>query len=290
MTVIEVIQRSAEFLAKKGIDSPRLQVELLLAHVLSMPRMKLYLNFDRVLKEEELNTLREAVKRRSNREPLQHIVGATSFCGLDIAVNRNVLVPRPETELLAEHAWKFLGTLSSGPERISVLDFGTGSGCLAIALATKCPAAEVHAVDISAEALVVARKNAEIHGVTGRIVFHHGDGFSGVPLGLKLDLIVTNPPYIPTGEIETLEPEVREFDPRAALDGGLDGLDYYRHLSASASAFLKPNGRIMMELGDEQAPAIKQIFSSQGWRNIEVAQDDTRRDRFLFAIAGPQMV
>src|SRR5262249_55331038 len=140
MTVLEGIQKSAEFLAKKGVDSPRLQAELLLAHVLKLQRMKLYLNFERVLTDAETYTFRELVKRRSQREPLQHIVGSTSFCGLEIAVNRHVLVPRPETEILAEAGWSFLSTVDSQPP--TALDFGTGSGCIAIALAAKCPAAK----------------------------------------------------------------------------------------------------------------------------------------------------
>src|SRR5215469_5343454 len=153
MTVLEGIQKSAEFLAKKGVESPRLQAELLLAHVLKLPRMKLYLNFDRALTEPETAAFRELIKRRSQREPLQHIVGSTSFCGLEIAVNRSVLVPRPETEILAELGWKWLEEkrkVESGkaetksdprlePGSLTALDFGTGSGCIAIALAVKCP-------------------------------------------------------------------------------------------------------------------------------------------------------
>src|SRR6185312_14634278 len=151
MTVLEGIQKSAEFLAKKDVDSPRLQAELLLAHVLKLPRMKLYLNFERALTEPETSAFRDLVKRRSQREPLQHITGSTSFCGLEIAVNRHVLVPRPETELLAEAGWTFLSTLHSQPS--TALDFGTGSGCIAIALAAKCPTAHIIALDVSKQAL-----------------------------------------------------------------------------------------------------------------------------------------
>ena len=146
MTVLDVIQRSAEFLGRKGVDSPRLQTELLLAHVLREPRLKLYLNFGRQLSQPDLEAVRELVRRRANHEPLQHILGSASFCGLEIKVNRHVLVPRPETELLAERAWNFLSTLNSQPP--IALDFGTGSGCIAIALAARCPVAQVDAVDI----------------------------------------------------------------------------------------------------------------------------------------------
>src|SRR5512140_744134 len=138
VTVLEAIQRSTEFLAKKAVDSPRLQAELLLAHLLKQPRMRLYLEFERVLTPAEVDGYRELIKRRGQREPLQHIVGSTSFCGLEIAVNRNVLIPRPETELLAERGWTFLNQLSAGNgQPSSALDFGTGSGCLAIALASR---------------------------------------------------------------------------------------------------------------------------------------------------------
>ncbi|HWC58184.1 MAG TPA: peptide chain release factor N(5)-glutamine methyltransferase, partial [Verrucomicrobiae bacterium] len=218
MTVLEGIQKSTEFLAKKEIESPRLQAELLLAHVLKLPRMKLYLDFERTLTEPETNTFRDLVKRRAQREPLQHIVGSTSFCGLEIAVNRHVLVPRPETELLAEAGWSFLSTLNSQPS--TALDFGTGSGCLAIALAVKSPTAKIAALDISPDALALAQQNAAKNNVTDRIEFIQGDGFSGSgvsPVRTSFDLIISNPPYIPTAEIATLDPEVRDYDPRGAL-------------------------------------------------------------------------
>ena len=221
MTVLEAIQKSTEFLGKKNVGSPRLQTELLLAHLLKMPRLKLYLNFERVLAPSETNALRELIKRRSRREPLQHITGSTSFCGFEIAVNRHALVPRPETELLAELGWNFLSTLNS---RLSTaLDFGTGTGCIAITLAEKCPNAKIMALDISAEALTLAKQNAAKSNVAKRIEFLQGDGFPALPENIKFDLIISNPPYIPSAEIATLQPEVRDFDPHDALDGGADG-------------------------------------------------------------------
>jgi release factor glutamine methyltransferase len=242
VTVLEVIQRSSEFLARKGVESPRLQIELLLAHVLQMPRMKLYLNFERPLTEPELDTLRGLVKRRSEREPLQHIVGSTSFCGFDIAVSRDALIPRPETELLAERAVEFLTTFDS--QSATVLDFGTGSGCVAISLAKKRPTVTVHALDVSDAALQVARQNAARHEAGERIRFHSGDGFAALPSGVAFDLIVSNPPYIPSAEIRDLEPEVRDFDPSLALDGGADGLDFYRRLATGADGPWTPWKRI----------------------------------------------
>jgi release factor glutamine methyltransferase len=239
--------------------------------------MKLYLNFERALSEAETDTFREWVKRRGLREPLQHITGSVSFCGFEIAVNRHTLVPRPETEMLAELGWMFLSTLSSG----TALDVGTGNGCIAITLASKSPNAKVFASDISLEALALAKENALKN--KAQIEFLQGDGFAALPADAKFDLIITNPPYIPTAEIETLEPEVRDFDPRGALDGGVDGLDFYRMLAAKAKAFLKPSGKIMLEFGDGQAPAIRAIFENEKWIVEAVKEDYSQRSRILIA-------
>jgi release factor glutamine methyltransferase len=305
VTVLEAIQKSTEFLGKKNVESPRLQSELLLAHVLKLPRMKLYLNFDRALSTGETDALRELVKRRATREPLQHIVGSTSFCGLEIAVNRQALIPRPETELLAELGWQFLlarppvappegelkeqgGREAGGP---SVLDFGTGTGCLAITLVVKCPAARAVALDISAEALALAKENAAKNRVAERIEFLLGNGFptlttdTNPPPGRprSFDLIISNPPYIPSAEIATLEPEVRDFDPRTALDGGADGLDFYRTLAAGAKPWLKADGKLMLEFGDGQADPIRKIFEHENWIVEAVKEDYSQRARLLIA-------
>jgi release factor glutamine methyltransferase len=320
VTVLEAIQKSAEFLAKKGVESPRLQTELLLAHLLKLPRMKLYLNFERVLTPADTDALRELVKRRGQREPLQHITGSTSFCGFEIAVNRHALVPRPETELLAELAWEFLngegrrvgdpnsGTATRRPSQVDALDFGTGTGCIAIVLAAKCPFAKIVATDVSADALALAGKNAAQNNVANRIEFLQGDGFAAfLPEGrvprapnseietkiggscnsplrmMKFDLIISNPPYIPSAEIATLQSEVRDFDPRGALDGGADGLDFYRKLAAEAKPFLKPGGKIMLEFGDGQADAIQTIFEAEKWVVEEIKSDYSQRPRILVA-------
>lgn len=281
VTVLEAIQKSAEFLGKKGVESSRLNAELLLAHLLKMPRMKLYLNFERALTPAETDGLRELVKRRGAREPLQHITGSTSFCGYEMTVSRHALVPRPETELLAELGWQFLATCHASP--VAALDFGTGTGCIAIALAAKCPASKISALDFSAEALALAKQNAAVNKVAERIDFFHGDGFGALPDKAPFDLIVSNPPYIPSAEIATLQPEVRDFDPRAALDGGADGLDFYRRLASEAKAFLKPDGKIMLEFGDGQADAIKKIFESEKWIVEAVKEDYSHRARILAA-------
>jgi release factor glutamine methyltransferase len=303
VTVLEAIQKSTDFLGKRNVESPRLQTELLLAHLLKMPRMKLYLNFERALTTPETDAFRELIKRRSQREPLQHIVGSTSFCGYEITVNRHVLVPRPETELLAELGWQFLSTLN--PQPSTALDFCTGSGCLAIALAAKCPDAQLVATDISADALALAEENASQNKVAERIQFLQGDGFAalkdrwgerprepGLANGQngspgvsphQFDLIASNPPYIPSAEIATLQPEVRDFDPRIALDGGADGLEFYRRLASQSKAFLKADGRIMVEFGDGQAEAIQKIFETEKWIVEAVKEDYSHRARILVA-------
>src|SRR4051812_36978005 len=227
--------------------------------------MQLYLNFERQLSQSELDHFRELIKRRSQREPLQHIVGSTSFCGLELAVNRHVLIPRPETELLAEQGWKFLNHSTVPPSTINsqpstALDLGTGSGCLAIALATHCPTAQIFATDISAEALELAKQNAARHNVIDHIHFLHGDAFAAFESPASFDLIISNPPYISTPEIPTLQIEVREYDPHQALDGGPDGLAFYRRIAGEATPFLKPAGKIMLEFGEGQAQPIREIF------------------------------
>lgn len=284
MTVLEGIQRSAEFLARKGVDSPRLQAELLLAHLLARPRMQLYLNFERALTTVEVGGLRELVRRRGQREPLQQITGSTSFCGLEIAVNRQVLVPRPETELLAERGWTFLNQLASrGQLQITALDFGTGSGCLAIAVAANCPGARLRGIDVSPGALELARQNSVRNGVAERLEFLAGDGFGALPGAMRFHLIVSNPPYIPSGDIAGLQPEVRDYEPRHALDGGADGLDYYRRLAGEGAAWLEPGGRVMVEIGDGQAEGLREIFGLQKWIVECIAPDYNDQSRILVA-------
>jgi release factor glutamine methyltransferase len=280
VTVLEVIQRSTEFLQQRGVDAPRLQVELILAHVLKVPRLKLYLNFERPLAELELVQVREMVKRRGAREPLQHIVGTTSFCGLEIKCSSAALVPRPETELLAERAWQFAG--NRGKDAL-VLDVGAGTGCIAIAVASHATDAVVDAVDVSAEALALARENVAAHGLAERVRLRLGDAFTSESAAMRYDVIVSNPPYIPREEIPSLEPEVRSFDPHLALDGGIDGLEFYRRIATHAGKFLKDGGRVMLEFGDGQANEVKKIFESQNWIVEEIVADYSARPRILIA-------
>jgi len=344
MTVLEVIQHSARFLEGKGVESPRLQGELILAHVLKLPRLQLYLKFDQVLADTEVAAARELVQRRGRREPLQHILGTANFCGLDLWVTPDVLIPRPETELLAERAVTFLKTIqadriprpevrnnaesrvpnklpaeaagehqenvssSFGPRdsdlvrpsdfelrnsdqslltsAATILDLGTGSGCLPIYLAHELPSVRVTTVDISPGALTVARENARRHGVLDRVEFLEGDGFAALTPERRFDLIVSNPPYIPSAEIATLEPEVRDHDPRLALDGGVDGLDFYRRIATEAAPWLKPGGRLMLELGHDQAAAVRGICERQMWVVEAVEADYSRIPRILIARRG----
>lgn len=283
VTVLEAIQRSSDFLSRKGVDSPRLQSELLLAHVLRLTRMKLYLSFDRVLTDAEVEASRGLVQRRGQREPLQHILGTVCFCGHEITVNRDVLIPRPETELLVEQAVRWVQA-RGGAAR--VLDFGTGSGCIALAMAAACPAAEVMALDVSPAALAVARANAARLDPAGRVSWMEGAGLESLPAGMTYDLVVTNPPYIATAEIETLEPEVRDHDPRLALDGGADGLEFYRRLAGGLGARLAPGGVAMMEFGAGQGAAIRDLFLGGApgrWAVDELLKDYSGLERILIA-------
>lgn len=284
MTVLEVIQRSSEFLTRKGVDSPRLQVELLLAHVLELPRLQLYLNFERPLTDAEADRLRGLVHRRGRREPLQYLLGEAAFCGRDFTVTPDVLIPRPETEGLAELAWQWLAAHRSADPR--VLDYGTGSGCLAVTLALEHPPARIHALDISPEALEVARANAARHGVAERVHFVDGEGMGALPAELVFDLIVANPPYIPSAEIAELQAEVRENEPRQALDGGPDGLRFIREL-AGGSSRLKPGGRLMLEFADGQEQAAAAVFTEAGWAVNNIVPDLSGTPRILVADARP---
>ena len=282
MTVLEAIKKGAEFLENKGIESPRLQSELLLAHVLNLPRLRLYLQFERPLKNEESDPFRDLLVKRGGHVPLQHLTGSTSFCGFHIEVSAAVLIPRPETEMLAEQGWTFLNSLGRDT---TFLDIGTGSGCIPIAIVANAKNAKGIAVDISEDALAISRANAEKNKSQERIEFRQSDLCANV--SGEFDLIVSNPPYIASAEIETLQPEVRDHDPRLALDGGADGLDFYRKLARESSTHLKPGGRLMLEFGDNQGESLKQIFTERGWKISAVLRDLSQRERVLIAEYSP---
>ena len=245
---------TAEYLEKKGIDSPRLTAEILLAHKLNVDRITLYLIFDQPLTENELSGYRTLIKRRLQREPLQYIVGVQEFWSLEFAVTPQVLIPRPETELLVEQAIERLKAVPAEENKPpGILDLGTGCGAIAISLAKAVQQARIWATDISAEALKLARLNAEKHGVSDRITFIQGSLWE--PLldqGLTFDHILSNPPYIATEEFENLSPEVRDYEPRLALDGHNDGMTYIQTIIREAPVFMNPGGWIMLEMAPGQ--------------------------------------
>jgi release factor glutamine methyltransferase len=252
--VRDLLHVTAEYLEKKGIDSPRLTAEILLAHKLNVDRIALYLNFDQPLTENELSGYRTLIKRRLQREPLQYIVGVQEFWSLEFAVTPQVLIPRPETELLVEQAIERLKAVPAEENKPpGILDLGTGCGAIAISLAKAVQQARIWATDISAEALELARLNAEKHGVSDRITFIQGSLWE--PLldqGLTFDHILSNPPYIATEEFENLSPEVRDYEPRLALDGHNDGMTYIQTIIREAPVFMNPGGWIMLEMAPGQ--------------------------------------
>jgi release factor glutamine methyltransferase len=254
-TTLKVLNWTKEFLAAKGVENSRLEAEWLLCAATGLDRVGLYLNFEKPLNDEELSGYRAMVARRARREPLQHILGSQEFCGLEFEVTPDVLIPRHDTELLVSEA------VARKPDACSVLDIGTGSGCIAVALARQLPEAAVTATDISGAALAVATRNAERHGVS--IEFIAGSLFDPLP-GRRFDLIVSNPPYIPSADIAGLEPEVRDFDPRGALDGGLDGLNFYRSLIPAAAKYLNRSGWLLVEVGSGQADYVSRLFLEAG--------------------------
>jgi len=254
-TTLKILDWTKAYLAGKGIANARREAEWLLCAATGLDRVGLYLNFEKPLNETELAKYREMVARRGRREPLQHILGNQEFCGLEFEVSPDVLIPRHDTETLVNEA------LARMPGARSVLDIGTGSGCIAIALAKQLPQATVTAIDVSEKALEVARRNAERNGAA--IEFLQGSLLEPVS-GRCFDLIVSNPPYIPTTDIDVLDPEVRDFDPRGALDGGADGLDIYRLLIPAALACLNPSGWLLVEVGVGQAVAVGQLFRECG--------------------------
>jgi release factor glutamine methyltransferase len=254
-TTLKVLDWTKEYLLSRGVENARLEAEWLLCAATGLDRVGLYLNFEKPLNDEELAVYRVMVARRGKREPLQHILGTQEFCGLEFEVTPDVLVPRHDTETLVNEA------LAQMPSARSVLDIGTGSGCIAVTLAHRLPVASVTAVDISEAALKVAGRNAERNGVL--IEFLNGSLFEPVA-GRQFDLIISNPPYIPSGDMKKLQPEVRDYDPRGALDGGLDGLEIYRRLVPDALTFLERGGWLLVEVGTGQADDVSNLFNSAG--------------------------
>ncbi len=264
-----------------GIDQPALEAAWLLEHVLQLSPLMQRLNPERRMTNPECDRVRVLVARRANREPLQYLLGTQEFCGRDFRVTPSVLIPRPESELLVEEA---IRRCAHNPSP-AVVDVGTGSGCLAVSVALALPAVRVAAIDISPDALAVARANMAQHEVESRIECFLGDllaPLSDEVWAYQADVILSNPPYIADRELPALQPEVRDFEPRSALAGGRDGMDVHRRLLQQAPAFLKPGGVLLMEVGMGQAAAVCLQAEASGWfRTASVLRDQGGIDRVV---------
>ena len=277
LTIREIKARTETFFKEKGVPNPKLDTDILIAHSLGIKRLDLYLDLDRPLTEAQLGDLRPLVKRRAAREPLQYIVGTTEFYGLELKVDLRALIPRHETEELIE---LIVERLAEPPARI--LDLGTGSGAIALALASKYSAAEVVAVDQSAEALALAGENAAALGLSDRVRFLQGSWFQPLTEDTRFDLIVSNPPYLSQAEMQTAEPEVVGHEPHIALVSGSDGLDDLRILLKTAPRYLASAGLLAMETGIAQSGALTALAAEAGLTG-ETVEDLSGRPRFFFA-------
>ena len=277
-TVKEILLLADGFLARCKIGQSRLEAEVLLAAVLATKRIELYINFDRPLSANELENMRIALRRRSRGEPLAYILGEKEFMSLPFSVDSSVLIPRPETEHLVEKA---LGLIKDrGFKRL--VDVGTGSGAIAVSLAFYAPSLQVLAIDLAEEALEVAKQNAHRHGVLGRIEFLKGNLLESLQNDKgNYDLVLANPPYIPSQEIANLALEVRQ-EPRLALDGGPDGLACYQPLTRDAYSILKNEGYLGLEIGYDQGQAVSKILQAEGFSDITIVQDYGGLDRCVW--------
>lgn len=278
LTVLEIIKRTTDFLDKRGVESARLNAELLIGHALGLKRMQLYLQFERPLTEAELEMIRPLVKRRGNREPIQYITGETEFAGLKLKVDRRALIPRPETEYLLE---LLTPRLSAAPA--SILDLGTGSGALALALARTYPEAAVTAVDKSPEALALAQENATAGGLADRVRLLQSDWFTALPPGEQFQLIVANPPYLSDAEVAAAEAEVKDFEPGMALSAGSHSAADLERIITGARPWLADGGLLACETGIAQHPQLVALAAKAGFSRTESLRDLTGRDRYLLA-------
>ncbi|MBS1560313.1 MAG: peptide chain release factor N(5)-glutamine methyltransferase [Bacteroidetes bacterium] len=273
-TVMDLLRWGTDYFAAKDIDSPRLTMELMLSSVLQCTRLQLYTNFEQPLTKDELAALRHMIERRVKREPLQYILGKADFYGLAFDVTPDVLIPRPETEILVERAVRFLKTFDAP---VNALDIGTGTGCIPIACLKYHPGTQWTAIDKSHAALDVASRNAEHHGALDHIHFLHLDFFENLSLVTRhsslnsslvtrhFSLISMNPPYIPSSEVPTLQAEVRDFEPHMALTDDGDGTAFYVRLADVGKELLAPHGRIFMEVAQGQSEEVQEIFTSRGY-------------------------
>ena len=278
LSLLEVIKKTADFFSARGIEHPRLDAELILGHALGLKRMQLYLQFERLLTEAELEKIRPLVRRRGAREPLQYVLGETEFFGLKLKTDRRALIPRPETERLVELVTYYV---TNPPARI--LDLGTGTGVLALALAKHWPEAKVIAVDAGEDALALARENAAALGLAERVRLLHSDWFAALAPEERFELIVANPPYLSADEVAQTAPDVREFEPIAALKADDDGLADLKKIIAGAPAFLSPGGVLALETGIAHHAALLKLAAEAGFPRAESLKDLAGRDRYVLA-------
>jgi release factor glutamine methyltransferase len=277
LTVLESITLSTEYLTNKGIESPRINAELLLAHILNCKRLNLYLSFERPLTEEEIFKYRELLKRRSKFEPLQYIIGNVEFYGIDFKVNPSVLIPRQETEILIENIIKQFAHYHA----LKILDIGTGSGNIAISLAKNLDSSLITAIDISEDALKTANENAGLNSVDDRIEFIKLDILKEELNRNDFDIVVSNPPYVSIEEFKTLRPELKEFEPKVALTDYNSGFSFYETISAKSNFLLKSGGRLFFEIGKGQLSNVLEIMKNNNLKNISVQKDYLNIERVI---------
>lgn len=283
-TILKILDWTKQYFADKGLENPRLDAEVLLCAVLKCQRIRLYVDFERPLNSEELAIYKGYVQRRAQQEPLAYILGHREFMRNDFKVTPATLIPRPETELLVESLTKAAPFLKS-EEDVKILDIGTGSGAIIVSLLDYLPKAKGVGVDISIDALVVAKENAENIGVKERCGFIRSDLFARVPIEKKFDIIVSNPPYIPAADIVTLAKDVQK-EPRGALDGGADGLDFYRRIVAEAQEHMEEEGLLAFEVGIHQSEPVAQLCREAGFVVTAVRKDYAGIGRMVFAVKG----
>ena len=279
-TVRRILEWTTNHLKQHGSDTPRLDAEILLAHARSCPRIQLYTHFDDVVSDAVRATMRELVQRRAKAEPVAYLVGQREFFSLSFRVNRDVLIPRPDTETLV---MEILDRLKRR-ESPRLLDLCTGSGCVGVATAKNNSQVKVLATDISPNAITIAQENVERHQLGDRVEIVASDLFASIPKNSRFDVIASNPPYIPSAEIDQLDAEVAKHEPRLALDGGPDGLDILRKIIEQAPAYAAPSGWLMLEFTPEQADSLQKIVQQDGrYREIAIRKDLAHRPRVLRA-------
>lgn len=277
--ISETIQKASEILRRNDIVEPNREANSLLSLALKKNRTFLIAHSEYELTKQEEQLFLEYVERRANREPFQHISGRQEFCGLDFIVSPDVLVPRPETELIVEAGIEILRNI----EKPVFCEIGIGSGCIAVSILHEIEDAQAYGVDISEKALLIARKNAGQNGVSQRLELKISDVFEAFKKNQKFDLIVSNPPYVPDKDVPTLQAEVRDFDPLIALTDGSDGLSIIRQIINKSPDYLRPNGFLLMEFGFNQSDQVRQMFDLSRWQNIDLFPDLQRIPRMVKA-------